>query len=308
MPPSCLRVAPTPNRIPPVDAPLDRQIQEFLDWLRSSRSVNTVRAYGSDLAQLSELLEGKSDLTLSNCEKFLRKYGKSRVTRARKLSTLKAFCKYLVQTKQLAQDPSQLLEAPIQRRDLPKVLSPSQAEALLESDPKSKTPRRDRVILELMYSAGLRASEVVGLELYAVDLRENTLRIRGKGNKDRIALFGSLANQAIREYLEHERVPHVQAEAPPLITNPQGRPLTTRSVQNVVRRACVMAGLPPETSPHTLRHSFATHMLDGGSDLKTVQQLLGHESLSTTQIYTHVSIERLRDTVDRAHPKSKVSG
>ena len=268
---------------------------------------------------------GSGDLTPDNLRAFLRAYGSSPVTRARKLSTLRTFVKFLRATKRIDHDPTETLEAPFRRKRLPKALSPLQTADLLDQKDAGKTPLRDRALLELMYAAGLRASEVVGVNLVDFDFKERLLRVRGKGSKDRIALFGQAAEEAIKGYLANERVheaqskskgrsPHPPAPSPsartsdregePLFTNSKGRRLTSRTVQNVVKRWALRAGLPPETSPHTLRHSFATHLLDGGADLKSVQQLLGHESLATTQVYTHLSIERLKETVEKAHPKS----
>jgi integrase/recombinase XerC len=143
----------------------------------------------------------------------------------------------------------------------------------------------------------------VGINVADIDFKNQSLLVRGKGNKERLVLFGRTAKTAIRDYMEHERKLPVSEAA--LFTNAKGGRITTRTVQNVVKRWCVRVGLPPETSPHTLRHSFATHLLDGGADLKSVQQLLGHENLATTEIYTHVSMERLRTTVDSAHPRRK---
>jgi integrase/recombinase XerC len=177
---------------------------------------------------------------------------------------------------------------------------------MLDQDPEGKTPLRDRAILELMYSAGLRVSETVGLDLDSVDLKSRTLRVFGKGSKQRLALYGKTCEAALLDYLHGERVAPARGSA--LFTNAQGVRLTTRTVQNVVKRWAKRVGLPPTVSPHTLRHSFATHLLDGGADLKSVQQLLGHESLATTQIYTHVSAERLRATVTSAHPRSAKEG
>ncbi len=307
---------------------LDVWIQAFLDHLRSRRSAHTVRSYGADLAQLAASLapppgplpasgagehvpRGEGELNAESLRAYLRTYGSSPVTRARKLSTLRTFVKFLRSTNRIDHDPTETLEAPIRRKKLPKALSPLQTNDLLEQDAAGKSPLRDRALLELMYAAGLRASEVVGVNLADIDFRERSLRVRGKGSKERIALFGLAAQEAIESYIAKERNelhPHpreagsVPAEA--LFLNPKGGRLSTRTVQNVVKRWALRAGLPPETSPHTLRHSFATHLLDGGADLKSVQQLLGHESLATTQVYTHLSVERLRQTVDKAHPRS----
>lgn len=279
-------------------ADLDHLIQQFLDHLKARRSENTVRSYGADLAQLATSTQ---ELTPASLRTYLRAYGTTPVTRARKLSTLRTFVKFLKSIDEIDHDPTESLEAPIRRRRLPKAISQLQAGDLLDQPNESRTPLRDRALLELMYAAGLRASETVGVDVADIDFPSKSLRVKGKGNKERVTLFGQAAEEAIRDYLKGERVGETRA----LFTNPKGGRLTTRTVQNVVKRWAMRAGLPPEVTPHTLRHSFATHLLDGGADLKTVQQLLGHESLATTQIYTHLSIERLKETVQKAHPKSR---
>ncbi len=284
---------------------IDVHIQGFLDHLSSTRSPHTVRGYGADLAQLATVTEGAAQLTEAAVSRFLRLYGKTPVTRARKLSCVRSFIKYLRAIGALDGDPTESLEAPYRRRNLPKTLNQHQASSLLDQEAGGKSPLRDRALLELAYSAGLRASEVVSLNSNDLDWRERTVHVVGKGNKERVALFGEACAEALKNYFEHERVAPIQGS--PIFTNPKGARLTTRTLQNVIKRWALAAGLPPSVSPHTLRHSFATHLLDGGADLKTVQQLLGHESLATTQIYTHVSIERLRDAVGKAHPKSKLS-
>ncbi len=282
---------------------LDQRIQEYLDSLAVRRSPHTVRSYGADLAQLSRHLEGKLDLTPSNLLSYLRKYAQTSVTRARKLSTLKGFVRFLRSAGHLEGDPTEALEAPLQRKRLPKALSQLQASDLLDQESPTRSPLRDRALLEVMYSAGLRASEVVGIDLKRLDLKAMTVQVTGKGSKQRVALFGPTCLAAIQDYLQGERFEPILGD--PLFTNSKGGRLTTRTVQNVVSRWAKTVGLPPEVTPHTLRHSFATHLLDGGADLKSVQQLLGHESLATTQIYTHISIERLKKSVEQAHPRSK---
>jgi site-specific recombinase XerD len=287
-----------------VEPELDILIQRFLDHLAVRRSPNTVRAYGSDLAQLATSLDGRFDLGVDRLRLFLRRYGKTPVTRARKLSSLRAFARFLKTIQVLEADPTEALDAPFRRKRLPKALSQSQATAMLDQEvEKRRSTLRDRALLELMYSAGLRVSELVGLDVSDLDLQSRTGRVLGKGAKERVALFGKTAAFALREYIAGERVPQQTGDA--LFTNLKGGRLTTRSVQDIVKRWAIQAGLPPETTPHTLRHSFATHLLDNGADLKSVQQLLGHESLATTQIYTHVSVERLRKTVDSGHPRGQ---
>jgi site-specific recombinase XerD len=281
---------------------LDGFIQQFLDNLAARRSANTVRSYGSDLAQLSSFLNGEFDLTPDRLRLYLRKHAPTPVTRARKLSAVRTFVKYLKATGRLDGDPTEILEAPIRRKRLPKALSRTQATELLDQEAAGRSPLRDRALLELMYSAGLRVSELVSLDLRSVDFRACSIVVTGKGNKQRVALFGDTCKGSLDDYILGERVPPNIGD--PLFTNARGKRLTTRTVQNVVKRWAVRVGISPDISPHTLRHSFATHLLDGGADLKSVQQLLGHESLATTQIYTHISIERLKDAVDKAHPRS----
>lgn len=281
---------------------LDKLVQGFLDHLASLRSPHTVRAYGADLAQLCEMTGGMAKLDQEVLRLYLRRYGLSPVTRARKLSTLRAFVRYLKKVGALDHDPTEALQAPYKRKRLPKAISQVQAEALLDQPLNGKTPLRDRAILELMYASGLRASEVVGVNISDIQFDERSITVHGKGSKDRVVFFGEQCANAIRSYMTKERD---VAQQDALFLNPFGNRISTRSVQTIVKKWCLRAGLPPEVSPHTLRHSFATHLLDGGADLKTVQQLLGHESLATTQVYTHISIERLRDAVATAHPRSK---
>ncbi|MEZ0327864.1 MAG: tyrosine recombinase XerC [Fimbriimonas sp.] len=281
---------------------LDVLIQEFLDHLAARRSANTVRSYGSDLSQLAKSLNGRFDLSPDRLRLYLRKFAPTPVTRARKLSTVRAFVRYLKASGRLDHDPTEVLEAPIRRKNLPKALSQSQAMEMLDQEATSRTPMRDHALLELMYSAGLRVSELVGVNVDDLDFRAGTLTVRGKGSKERVALFGSTAKSAILDFMSGERVAPPEGTA--LFTNRLGKRITTRTVQNVVKRWAKQVGLSPEVSPHTLRHSFATHLLDGGADLKSVQQLLGHESLATTQIYTAVSVERLKKAVDEAHPRA----
>lgn len=278
-------------------------VEQFLEHTAATRSPHTVRSYRADLAQLAPMVPPNGPLTEELLLRYLRTYGQNTVTRARKLSCIRTFCKFARRTGWLSGDPTESLSSPIRRKRLPKVINQTQAVALLEQPTPSKTPLRDQAILELLYSAGLRASEAASANWDDFDFSSKTVRVRGKGSKQRIALFGATCARALTEYFRSERVRPVEGQ--PVFTNAQGRRITTRTIQNIVHRWAANAGLPPSTTPHTLRHSFATHLLDGGADLKSVQQLLGHESLATTQIYTHISIERLREAVAKAHPKAK---
>ncbi len=282
---------------------MDSHVQEFLRVLKATRSNHTVKSYRADLNQLAQMVDDLPHFKVETVRTYLRAFGQNPVTRARKLSTVRSFCRYLLSTGKISTDPTEALDAPYRRRDIPKALSQQQTEEFLDAATATKTPLRDQAVLELAYAAGLRASELVALDTVSVDLARSEAVVRGKGNKERVVLFGATCAEALTRYLQTERVSPVTGD--PLFTNAQGGRLTSRTVQNIVRRFATAAGLPPDVTPHTLRHTFATHLLDGGADLKVVQQLLGHESLATTQIYTHVSIERLRDVVASAHPKSK---
>jgi len=289
------------GRLDPAGGTTRAAVEAFLGRLGAMRSVHTVRATRSDLEQLIAVCPEISELTDVACREYLRRYAPNPATRARKRSSLRAFTRYLLEAGRIEDDPAKDLKAPYRRRTLPKAMSQAEAEGMLSIGTATRTPLRDRALLELTYGAGLRASEVVSLDLHDLDWENQSARVRGKGDKERVVLFGACARDAVREYVQKER------EAPPgvepLFLGPKGRRLTSRTLQNVVRRWAAAAGLDPSVSPHTLRHSFATHLLDGGADLKSVQQLLGHERLGTTQIYTHVSTERLRDSVESAHPK-----
>lgn len=290
--------------------PLEEAVKEFLNHLSATRSAHTVRAYGADLRQFMLVCRARGishprDLSPEDVREYLRRYGSSPVTRSRKLCALRAFGRFLLAMGLSPTDPTTGVEAPYRRKRLPRDLTPQQAERLVTFS-LGKSPLRDRAILELLYGAGLRAGEVVGLNLGDVDLRERVVRVRGKGNKERLAVFGEPCERALRAYLAGERSQGAGAEpSDPLFVNDKGKRLSVRSLQRVVERRRKALGFSESVTPHTLRHSFATHLLTGGADLRTVQQLLGHESLATTQVYTHVSIERLREVIARRHPRGR---
>lgn len=278
-------------------------VEQFLTNLRASKSPNTVRAYSIDLRQLLEFYSGAEVPTTDVLRGYLRATATLPRTRARKLSTLRALFRFMLRLRAIEADPTVELEMPFARKSLPKSLTHSQVETLLESKASEKAPLRDAAMLELLYATGLRVSELVSIDVGDLDFRTKRMVVSGKGSKQRIVLFSATSESAVMSYLQQERVRPKDSDA--LFTNASGGRLTARSAHRIVKRNAVNSGMPVSTTTHTLRHSFATHLLDGGADLKTVQQLLGHEDLATTQVYTHVSIERLRETVDKAHPKSK---
>lgn len=222
---------------------------------------------------------------------------------ARKLSSLRMFFRFLVRENLIHASPAEELATPKLNRYLPRTLSVDEAHSLMENvREQGELGLRDQAIFELLYSSGLRISELTGLNVDQLDLRENLVRVVGKGRKERIVPIGRKAVAALRTYLEERGD---AAAAGPLFLNARGGRLTARSVQRHLKTRLIKTGVIKDISPHDLRHSFATHLLDGGADLRAIQELLGHASLSTTQKYTQVSVDQLMKVYDRAHPRSK---
>ncbi|MBN2375972.1 MAG: tyrosine recombinase XerC [Sedimentisphaerales bacterium] len=250
--------------------------------------VTTIRAFMSELTQ--------------------KNYSKS--TTARKLATLRSFYKFLVRRGHIETSPVTAIRTPKQEKKLPRCLDLSQITTLLNCpDTNNMLGARDRAILETLYSSGLRVSELVSLNLSDVDFLGETLHIRGKGKKERVSPIGSTALQAIQRYLSFRdadpRKENFNQQA--LFINKHGQRLSTRSVRRKLDKYLLQVGLDPRISPHTLRHSFATHMLNNGADLRVVQELLGHQSLSTTQVYTHLTTNKMKQVYDQAHPRTQES-
>jgi len=240
---------------------------------------------------------------------FLNEKRYSKATVARKLATLRSFYKFLVKRKQLGSNPVIVVRTPKQEKKLPRFLEYDQVKTLLETPPMDNwLGARDRAIMETLYSTGMRVSELVALNMDDIDFLGEVVHIRGKNKKERIAPIGSSALQVIQHYLEfrNKRAQNnTNFDLRILFVNKHGRRLSTRSVRRKMDKYLKMAGLDPSISPHTLRHSFATHMLNNGADLRSVQELLGHQSLSTTQIYTHLTTGRLKEVYQGAHPRER---
>jgi integrase/recombinase XerC len=261
------------------------QTEQKVDQLLLAADVNSIRAY---MAQLNDHHYSKSTL-------------------ARKLATLRSFYKFLVKRHHVVNNPVSTIRTPKQEKKLPKFLEYEQIQKLLSTPPaETWLGSRDRAMMEVMYSTGVRVSELVGLNLDDVDFLSEVIHIRGKGKKERICPIGSRALQAIQNYLEF-RNKRMESDANfdtrVLFANKHGKRLSTRSVRRKMDKYLIEAGLDPDISPHTLRHSFATHMLNNGADLRSVQELLGHQSLSTTQIYTHVTTNHMKEQYENAHPR-----
>lgn len=296
--------------------PLPEQIDRFLRNLAATRgaSEHTLKAYGGDLGELSEFLEGQGiDEPEAVNQRVLRRYLVELEDRQlasssvqRKLSSVRSFFRFLQREGTIDQHPATGLRRRRTPRLLPGCLELSEVESLLMApDLKSPEGTRDRAILEFMYSAGTRAAETVGLDRSKLDLSRGICRVRGKGNKERLAGVGQFASKALRAYLDDpDRPVPNESAGDAVFLNLRGGRLTTRSLGRLVDKYTARAGIARHATPHTLRHSFATHLLDRGADLRAVQELLGHANLVTTQIYTHVSVERLREVYERAHPRA----
>jgi integrase/recombinase XerD len=306
---------------PAAAEPFEHLVLDFLAYLEFERGLsrNTLEAYRSDLLQYGAYLHGRSALavTHSDLAAFVSSLAAgdgskppvAAATLQRKVACLRSFYRHLRRQGTLEADPTANLRAPKQSRRLPHVLSRDEVAKLLEQ-PRGTEPAalRDRALLELMYACGLRASEAIDLETTDVDLEVGILRARGKGSKERIVPVGSAATRALNAYLERGRGRLVGDRFESrLFVNHRGAGLTRQGLYKIVQRHAASAGLADRMSPHTLRHTFATHLLAGGCDLRSLQEMLGHADIATTQLYTHLSADRLKDVYFDAHPRAKLS-
>ena len=298
----------------------------FIDYLRSQKgySDHTVKNYQVDLEHFLNFLADKEksagkketapaleSIDFLVIREYLgRLYGRyKRTTIARKLSAIRSFFYYLERKGLIRSNPAADISSPKRGKYIPTHLPVDEMFRLLEGPDRAKPlGLRDLAILEMLYSCGIRVSELSGLNLSSIDFDQRLVKVVGKGNKERIVPFGKKALRAIEEYIEATRPLRKKAQKDPqdapLFINFRGGRLTTRSIGRIVKKYATQCGLMTEITPHSLRHTFATHLLDGGADLRSVQELLGHASLSTTQKYTHVSLEKLMEVYDKAHPRS----
>jgi integrase/recombinase XerC len=296
-------------------------IQQFIRYLSEEQnaSPHTCRNYSKDLEQFESFLKSsgialspQGEMAVEKVDRLiLRKYlsflhRKNRKSSiARKLSTLRSFFKYLVREQVISTNPAKAISSPKIDKLLPTALSVDEAFRLMESpmrvEKKREMEKRDRALLELLYSSGIRVSELVGLDVCRLDLDLGIVKVMGKGRKERIVPVGAKAIEALTVYLELRGSGH---EESPLFVNMRGGRLTARSVARVVKKHARNSAIFRRISPHSLRHTFATHLLDAGADLREIQEMLGHVSLSTTQRYTHLTVGRLMEVYDKAHPRS----
>ena len=289
---------------------MDRLVADYISYLRIERAMspNTVSSYSSDVEKFF-LAVGKAPSAVTTDD--LRDYVSSRRdlskrSLARTLSSLRSFFDYLVMEGERKDNPCDAVDLPKLGRYLPSVLSVGEVEAILDSvDLTSWQGRRDRAILEVLYGCGLRVSEAVSLRISCLFLAEGFVRVVGKGDKERLVPIGEAAVDAVRDYLGQRPSAAVSEYDDILFLSRLGKPLSRVSMFNIVKRQAILAGIHKEISPHTFRHSFATHLLNNGCDLRSLQEMLGHKSLAATQVYTHVSLEKLKSVYNHAHPESK---
>ncbi len=293
------------------------QLERFVTYLQAEKNASpyTVRNYQYEIKQFLNYLEDRDIYTWDAVNRtLLREYlawlqekGYVKHSIARKLSELRSFGNFLVDEGVLAENPMRSVSAPKLPKRLPKTLTAEEVNALIDApDARNAQGARDRAIIELLYAAGLRVSELVGLDLANIDWDSRELRVMGKGNRERIALLGESAMKSLRHYVDEGRPKMIGKKTTnALFLNRFGGRLSTRSVQLIVSKYAKQAGLEKNITPHVLRHTFATHLLNGGADLRVVQELLGHSVLTTTQIYTQVSKSQAQESYDKSHPRSE---
>ncbi|MGH9326880.1 MAG: tyrosine recombinase XerC [Terriglobia bacterium] len=303
---------------------MDELIENFVRYLRVERNVSphTLRNYHSDLVQFQDFLragERRPERPIQSIDAvilrgflaFLLANKREKSSVARKLATLRSFFKFLCQTGKLAENPSTTLSTPKLSKALPRIMSEEEMNRFLdrvaqESEAGDSALVRDRAILELLYASGVRVSELAGLDVRSIRMGDGMILVRGKGDKERIVPFGSKARNALENYfpVRERKLRENKASSPALFLNARGRRLTTRSIHRIVGNSVHRFGPDVHASPHSFRHAFASHLLSEGADLRAIQEMLGHASLSTTQKYTQVSIQQLIDVYDKTHPKA----
>jgi len=292
---------------------MDALIDQFIQHLRLERGLadNTVQAYSRDLARLGRFLEQENlspqtvprDRIIAHLSSLRGSLSARSI--ARTVSSIRSFFRFMAAEGHIQENPTRLLETPRLPRKLPDILSIDEIDRLLSRpDPSTPAGSRDRAMLELLYASGLRVSELIGLKVLNVNLEAGYLRTVGKGARERLVPIGEKAIEAVRAYLSGGR-PHLVrgVHLPHLFLNRRGRPLTRQGFWKIIKQYGQLAGIQKEITPHTLRHSFASHLLAAGADLRAVQVMLGHEDIATTQIYTHVTRERLREIHETCHPR-----
>lgn len=293
-----------------------QELSDFLDFLRYEKNAShhTIASYRRDLSQLAEYLEERR-VRLTEIDNFilrgflarLHEKNNKKSTIARKLASIRSFLQFCLRKKWLEDNPAKVVATPKQDRHVPSFLSEEEMRHFLDlpQKPKRVLDLRDRALLELLYATGVRVGELVGMDVDDVNFDERLIMVRGKGKKERLLPFGSKAVESLHAYIGKKTlINRGKIEENPLFLNYRGKRLTSRSVERIVNKYIKRAALRRKISPHSLRHSFASHLLSRGADLRVIQELLGHESLATTQKYTHIDLGQLLDVYRKSHPRS----
>lgn len=294
---------------------MNREIKEFLAHLTHERnaSPHTIASYGRDLGQLAQYLENYclklkqvDNVTIRGFLASLYQKGNGKSTIARKLAAVRSFFQFCLKKKWMADNPAKIVATPKQKKHVPSFLSEEEMAKFLDLPKTAKVlDMRDKAILELLYASGIRVSELVGVNLDDINFKERLIRVRGKGKKERLIPFGKLAEASLVSYLRvRSQINRGQIDENSFFLNYRGDRLTSRSVERIVDKHLRLSALKRKISPHSLRHSFASHLLSRGADLRVIQELLGHESLATTQKYTHLDLRQLLDVYRKSHPRS----
>lgn len=289
-------------------------MREFIEYLKTVRnySDNTIKNYEIDLDEYKFFLDHKGIINYDVDYKIIREYVEylnklnyKTTTISRRISAIRSFYKFLYKKKRIKSNPMVLISNPKKEKLLPKFLYVNEVEELLNKIDDTIQGIRDHIVIELLYSTGIRVSELVNIKIKDIDFNNRIIRILGKGKKERIVIYGHVCEDILNKYLNNSRNLIKDSNLSEyLILNLNGKKLTDRSVRNIINKYMNKTSIQKHVSPHTLRHTFATHLLDNGADLKAVQELLGHADLGTTQIYTHISNERLREVYLKTHPRS----
>jgi len=295
---------------------MDGYVNEFINYLSVERGLaqNTLESYGRDLRQFEaymnsthkDLIKDSNRATILEYLNTLQSKGRAVSTISRNLAAIKSFYQYLVREKYIDKDPAANVESPKLEKKLPKILTISEVEELLKQ-PNVSTPNgiRDKAMLELLYATGIRVSELISLNISDVNLDMGYVKCFGKGSKERIVPLGSIAAKCVQEYLNKGRPKLVRTyDEPALFVNHHGNRLTRQGFWKIIKKYAQEANINKPITPHTLRHSFATHLLENGADLRSVQEMLGHADISTTQIYTHITKSHLKEVYDKTHPRA----
>ena len=295
---------------------MENYVQHFISYLASERGLaqNTLESYGRDLRYFQQYLEnnrltfatGSTNEIIRTYLDELKKQGKAVSTISRNLAALKSFYQYLLKEQHLDADPASKIESPKLEKKLPQVLSVQQVELLLKQ-PNINLPAglRDKAMLELLYATGIRVSELITINVNDVNLELGYIKCFGRGAKERVVPLGSIASKCVTQYLRKGRTALVRSkQEEAMFVNHHGRRLTRQGFWKIIKKYALEAQIDQKITPHTLRHSFATHLLENGADLRSVQEMLGHADISTPQIYTHVTKNRLKEVYDKAHPRA----